>query len=80
MKIKNRISFNSDVTAIDFPFRNWLAGRSIARNIIDSIEKSRKTVLVLSNAFARSYWCELEMSMAQHKTSDHSQVNIAMNN
>ena len=64
---KKRIGFNSHVTAIDFPFRNWLAGRSIARNIIDSMEKSRKTVLVLSNAFARSYWCELEMAITQQK-------------
>ena len=60
--------------------RNWLAGRSIARNITDSIEKSRKTVLILSNAFARSYWCELELTMAQHKllTSHRfaTQINI----
>ena len=47
--------------------RNWLAGRSIARNITDSIEKSRRTVLVLSNAYAQSHWCELELAMAQHK-------------
>ena len=47
--------------------RDWLAGCLIADNIIESIENSRKTVLVLSNNFAQSEWCQLEMSMAQHK-------------
>ena len=50
--------------------RNWIVGRSIARNIMDSIERSRKTVLVLSNDFAQSHWCELELAMAQHKLFD----------
>ena len=47
--------------------RDWLAGCAITDNIIESIESSRKTVLVLSNNFAQSEWCQLEMSMAQHK-------------
>ena len=47
--------------------RDWLAGPDVADNIIDSIEDSHKTILVLSNHFAQSQWCELEMSMAQHK-------------
>ena len=47
--------------------RDWLAGPDVADNIIDSIENSHKTILILSNHFAQSQWCELEMSMAQHK-------------
>ena len=47
--------------------RDWLAGPDIADNIVDSIENSLKTILVLSNHFAQSQWCELELSMAQHK-------------
>ena len=47
--------------------RDWLAGPDIADNIIDSIENSHKTILILSNHFAQSQWCELELSMAQHK-------------
>ncbi len=50
--------------------RDWLAGPAIADNIIDSIEESRRTVLVLSNNFARSQWCDFEMTMAQHKLID----------
>ena len=48
-------------------YRNWLAGRSIYASIVESIQRSRKTVLVLSNHFAKSVWCEIEMSMAQHQ-------------
>ncbi len=44
--------------------RNWLAGADIADNIIESIESSRRTVLVVSNDFARSEWCQLEMALA----------------
>ena len=47
--------------------RDWLAGPDVADNIIDSIENSHKTILILSNHFVQSQWCELEMSMAQHK-------------
>ena len=36
-------------------------------NIVNSIDRSRKTVLVLSNSFARSKWADMEMSLAQHK-------------
>ena len=36
-------------------------------NIVKSIEMSRKTILVLSNNFARSKWAEMEMSLAQNK-------------
>ena len=47
--------------------RDWLAGPDVADNIIDSIENSHKTILILSNHFVQSQWCQLEMSMAQHK-------------
>ena len=50
--------------------RNWIAGRSIASNIIESVERSRKTVIVVSKNFAKSHWCDMEMTMAQHKIFD----------
>jgi hypothetical protein len=52
--------------------RDWLAGPTIVDNIINSIEESRRTVLILSNHFARSQWCDFEMSMAQHKLIDEN--------
>ena len=59
--------------------RDWLAGPDIADNIVDSIENSHKTILVLSNHFAQSQWCELELSMAQHKLlTSHKDVLILL--
>ncbi|KAK2139700.1 hypothetical protein LSH36_1651g00016 [Paralvinella palmiformis] len=47
--------------------RDWLCGRDVIDNIVQSIESSRKTLLVVSNAFAASQWCQLEMTLAQHR-------------
>ena len=47
--------------------RDWLLGRDIVDNIVQSIESSRKTLLVVSNAFAISQWCQLELTLAQHR-------------
>ena len=46
--------------------RDWLAGVDIVDNIMASITQSRKVILIISNAFARSQWCQMEMAMAQH--------------
>ena len=45
--------------------RDWLVGKDIAVNIAESMEDSRKTVLIVSNAFASSQWCHFELTMAQ---------------
>ncbi|KAK2142883.1 hypothetical protein LSH36_901g01004 [Paralvinella palmiformis] len=47
--------------------RDWLCGRDVMDNIVQSIESSRKVLLVVSNAFAISQWCHLEMTLAQHR-------------
>ena len=46
--------------------RDWLAGIDIVDNIANSIVKSRKVILIISNAFMRSQWCQMELTMAQH--------------
>ncbi len=46
-------------------YRNFIPGRDIADTIVESIEKSRKTVLVLSPNFLRSNWCHYEFRMAR---------------
>ena len=46
--------------------RDWTAGPSIVDNIIDSLINSIKVILILTNAFMRSQWCQLEMTLAQH--------------
>jgi hypothetical protein len=45
--------------------RDWLAGIDIVDNIVTSIEKSRRTIIVLSDNFAKSQWCQYELAMAQ---------------
>ena len=45
--------------------RDWLVGRDIVDNIVESMEDSRKTVMIVSNAFASSQWCHFELTMAQ---------------
>ena len=53
MKNKRRRSRRFDMEK-DFGFRlsihrrNWIAGRTIRANIVDSIEKSRKVIFLLS--------------------------------
>ncbi|KAK2163292.1 hypothetical protein LSH36_82g03055 [Paralvinella palmiformis] len=47
--------------------RDWPCGRDICDNIVQSIAGSRKTLLVVSNSFAVSQWCHLEMALAQHR-------------
>src|SRR6218665_27766 len=58
--------------------RDWLAGRDIAENIVLSIEQSRKTVLIVSNAFAVSQWCHFEMTMAQSRVFQDDRDNLIL--
>ena len=47
--------------------RDFLPGRTIIDQISETIKHSRKVVLVLSNSFAKSQWCQYEVLMAQHR-------------
>ena len=58
--------------------RDWLAGRDIVDNILSSIEDSRKTVLVVTNAYACSNWCQLELTMAQHQLFAEDKNNLVL--
>ena len=58
--------------------RDWGVGRGIADNIFHSIEESRKVLLVISNAFAASEWCRLELTMAQHKLFSEDRDNLIL--
>ncbi|XP_067661408.1 toll-like receptor 4 [Haliotis asinina] len=44
--------------------RDSLPGAPISENIIDGIRRSRKTVLLLSQAFLKKKWCRYELHMA----------------
>ncbi|XP_058049811.1 toll-like receptor 6 [Ahaetulla prasina] len=47
--------------------RNFIPGKTIMENIIDCIEKSYKSIFVLSPNFVQSEWCHYELYFAHHK-------------
>ena len=47
--------------------RDFLIGSTIEEIIVESIECSRKTILVLSQHFLQSNWCYFEMQMARNR-------------
>ncbi|NXD80664.1 TLR1 protein, partial [Halcyon senegalensis] len=47
--------------------RNFIPGKTIVENIIDCIEKSYKSIFVLSPNFVQSEWCHYELYFAHHK-------------
>ena len=42
-------------------------GGFIAHNILDGIKHSRRTIILLSQNFLDSQWCEFEFEHSQHK-------------
>ena len=45
--------------------REFLPGNAIADNIINAIQSSRRTVVILSKTFLRRKWCRYEFQMAR---------------
>ncbi|XP_062865722.1 toll-like receptor 2 [Trichomycterus rosablanca] len=50
--------------------RDFLAGRWIVDNIIESIEKSYRTLFVLSEHFVTSEWCRYELDFSHFRIVD----------
>ncbi|XP_029917402.1 toll-like receptor 1 [Myripristis murdjan] len=46
--------------------KNFVPGKSIIENIIRCVEKSRRSVFVLSAHFVKSEWCHYELYFASH--------------
>ena len=47
--------------------RDFLPGQTILDQISQTIQHSRKVILVLSDNFAKSQWCQYEILLAQHR-------------
>ncbi|XP_063423075.1 toll-like receptor 4 [Mytilus trossulus] len=45
--------------------RDFLPGNLIADNIVEAVSHSRKVILVISETFLESSWCEFELDMAR---------------
>ncbi|KAM6440374.1 toll-like receptor 2 isoform 1-T1 [Liasis olivaceus] len=52
--------------------RDFTPGKWIVDNIIDSIEKSSKTLFVLSKHFIRSEWCKYELDFSHFRLFDEN--------
>ncbi|NXA72135.1 TLR22 protein, partial [Thryothorus ludovicianus] len=52
--------------------RDFVPGKWIVDNIIDSIEKSRKTLFVLSEHFVQSEWCKYELDFSHFRLFDEN--------
>ncbi|KAK3099695.1 hypothetical protein FSP39_008147 [Pinctada imbricata] len=48
-------------------FRDFDVGKFIADNIVENMNKSRKVIVILSNSFAKSRWCDFELMIAQRR-------------
>ncbi|XP_004391286.2 toll-like receptor 1 [Trichechus manatus latirostris] len=58
--------------------RNFVPGKSIVENIINFIEKSYKTIFVLSPNFVQSEWCHYELYFAHHKLFQDASDNLIL--
>jgi toll-like receptor 13 len=58
--------------------RDWEVGADIAENIADSIQRSRKCCLIVSNAFATSTWGHVELTMAQTRLFTEEWDNVIL--
>ncbi|XP_039921722.1 toll-like receptor 2 type-1 [Hirundo rustica] len=52
--------------------RDFVPGKWIVDNIIDSIEKSHKTLFVLSERFVQSEWCKYELDFSHFRLFDEN--------
>ncbi|XP_062430731.1 toll-like receptor 2 type-1 isoform X2 [Rhea pennata] len=52
--------------------RDFVPGKWIVDNIIDSIEKSHKTLFVLSEHFVQSEWCKYELDFTHFRLFDEN--------
>ncbi|KAE8629377.1 hypothetical protein XENTR_v10000464 [Xenopus tropicalis] len=58
--------------------RNFIPGKSIIENIINCIEKSYKSIFILSPNFVQSEWCHYELYFAHHKLYTENNDNLIL--
>nr|CAD7417701.1 unnamed protein product [Timema cristinae] len=52
--------------------RDFPLGSFITHNIIEAMQNSRFTIVVLTDSFVQSQWCKWELDMANHKLFEES--------
>lgn len=58
--------------------RDFVPGKWIIDNIIDSMEKSRKTLFVLSEYFVQSEWCKYELEFSHFRLIDENNDTVIL--
>lgn len=58
--------------------RNFVPGKSIVENIISCIERSYKSIFVLSPSFVQSEWCHYELYFAHHNLFHEGSDNLIL--
>ncbi|XP_054083392.1 protein toll-like [Zeugodacus cucurbitae] len=58
--------------------RNWLAGAYIPEQIIESVDQSRRTIIVLSQHFIESDWARMEFRTAHQCSMKEGRARIIM--
>ena len=51
--------------------RDFLAGATIAENIVNAIDNSNQTLIILTPGFISSQWCDFELHMALTRGHQH---------
>jgi len=52
--------------------RDFRLGRQLIENVVESIDSSRRVILVLSENFLKSNWCNWEMKFAESKAIEEN--------
>nr|KAG5702606.1 hypothetical protein BaRGS_027992 [Batillaria attramentaria] len=58
--------------------RDFVPGKEIMANITDSLEASRRTMLIFSTEFARSRWCQFELTLCLTHVMDNADVMLVV--
>ncbi|KAF6133348.1 toll like receptor 10 [Phyllostomus discolor] len=64
--------------SICLPERNFDPGKTVTENILNCIEKSCKSILVLSPSFVQSEWCHYELYFAHYPLLDEISHHIIL--
>ena len=59
-------------------YRDFIPGKSVAENIIQCIESSKCTLMIVSMNFVRSEWCCYEFKAAHHEAIKERKGNILL--
>ncbi|XP_076464004.1 toll-like receptor 2 type-1 [Babylonia areolata] len=58
--------------------RDFLLGKNIVDNIVESVDSSKKILMVFSADFVRSQWCQFELNMCLSHVMDHDDALIVV--